>query len=235
MPRVSTERYGTGDQSWLGSTETIYNCRTVPLDMSLFTSAEHYPDGYIKSGYPLGKVTATGLYGPYTGDSTDEVQTLTVGGSGLTSFTLTYSGQTTAAIPANATAAQVQAALEALSNIGVGDVAVTGNAGGPWTVAFKGTLANTDVAQLTTTPTGGTGTVTAATTTAGGADASADGRQTLAGFLYTDQSVKGLGVGERLNVPLLDHGRINTGLLPVPFADTGHNTSGLFIFLGKGA
>jgi hypothetical protein len=32
----------------------------------------------------------------------------------------------------------VQAALEALSNIGVGDVVVTGNAGGPYTVKFQG-------------------------------------------------------------------------------------------------
>jgi hypothetical protein len=235
MPRVSTESYGTGDQSWLGSTHGIYNCRSVALDMSLFTAAEHYPNGYIKSGYPLGKVTATELYGPYTGDSTDEVQTLTVGGSGLTSFTLTFGGQTTAAIAANATAAQVQAALEALSSVGVGDVAVTGNAGGPWTVKFQGELANQNVAQLTATPTGGTGTVTPATTTAGGADASSDGREVLAGYLYTDQPVKGLAPTEKLNVPLLDHGRINVDLLPIPFALSGHNTTGQFVFVGKGA
>lgn len=235
MPRVATETFGTGDQSWLGSTHGIYNCRSVPLDLSLFTAAEHYPNGYIKSGYPLGKVTATGLFGPYQGDSSDEVQTLTVGGSGLTSFTLTFGGQTTGAIAAAATAATVQAALEALSTIGAGNVAVTGSAGGPWTVTFKGTLANTNVAQLTTTPTGGTGTVTAATTTAGGADVGSDGREILAGFLYTDQPVKGLASGEKLNVPLFDHGKIRVAKLPVPFLDTGHNTTGLFVFIGQGA
>jgi hypothetical protein len=98
-----------------------------------------------------------------------EIQTVTVGGSGLTSFTLTYSGQTTSSLDDLATAAEVQAALEALSNIAVGDVAVVGDAGGPWTVTFKGALVNTNVAQMTSTPTGGTGTVTVATLRAGAA------------------------------------------------------------------
>lgn len=106
-------------------------------------------------------------YTRYAGTS-DEVQTITYGGSGLTSYTLTYSGQTTASIPVAATAADVQAALVALSNIAAGDVTVTGNVGGPFTVTFGGALADTNVAQMTATPTGGTGTVTIATATAGG-------------------------------------------------------------------
>lgn len=53
-------------------------------------------------------------------------------------FTLTYNGQTTAGIAYNATAAAVQSALEALSNVNPGDVTVTGNAGGPWTIATAG-------------------------------------------------------------------------------------------------
>jgi hypothetical protein len=63
-------------------------------------------------------------------------------------FSLAFNGQTTATIPANATSAQVQAALEALSNIGVGDVAVTGNPGGPWDVEFRGAFAGQNVAAL---------------------------------------------------------------------------------------
>jgi hypothetical protein len=55
----------------------------------------------------------------------------------------------TGAIAYNATAAEVQAALEALSNIGPGNVAVTGAAGGPWTVEFKGIrFADTNVHSL---------------------------------------------------------------------------------------
>jgi hypothetical protein len=142
----------------------------ITLDPALFTPSLHYPTGWIPSLTPLARHTSTGFYGPYSA-LTNEVQTVTEGGSGLTSFTLTYSGQTTTSLAAGATAAQVQAALEGLSNIGVGDVAVTGSAGGPYTVTFKGALGSTNVAQMTATPTGGSGTVTVATGTAGGAEA----------------------------------------------------------------
>src|SRR5687767_1380308 len=49
----------------------------------------------------------------------DEVEEILVIGTGGT-WTATYSGQTTAAIAYNATPAQVQAALEALSNVAPG-------------------------------------------------------------------------------------------------------------------
>lgn len=65
---------------------------------------------------------------------------LPVGISGGT-FTLSWSGQTTTAIDYDATATEVDAALEALTNIGSGDVSVTGDPGGPWVVEFSGTLA----------------------------------------------------------------------------------------------
>jgi NHL repeat len=77
----------------------------------------------------------------------NERQTVTVGATGGT-FTLTFTGQTTSGIPFDATAAGVQAALEALSNLNPGDVLVTGNAGGPWTVEFVGARADTDPAQM---------------------------------------------------------------------------------------
>lgn len=230
MPRLAEETIGTGDQSWLGSTHGIWECRTVAPDPALFTEAA-YPDG-VPSGTPIGLVTATGLAGPYTGDSTDEVQTLTEGGAGLTSFTITFNGETTASIDDDATAAQVQAALEALSTIGEGNVLVTGGplGTGPFTVTFRGDLANANQPAMTTTPTGGTGTVDVATTTAGGADAGSDGREVLAGFLFTDQKAPGEG-----GWPLLDHGKIKVSRLPIAFAATGHNTTGLFVFVpGEG-
>ena len=101
--------------------------------------------------------------------ATTQVITITGGPTGGT-FTLTYAGQTTAAIPYNATAAAVLAALEALSNIAPGDVTVTGAAGGPYTITFTGTLAGTNVTQITATAsfTGGTSpAITPATTTPG--------------------------------------------------------------------
>lgn len=64
-------------------------------------------------------------------------------------FTLTCDGDTTTALAYNATAATVQAALEALAAIGAGNVAVTGPAGGPWKAVFQDDLANTDVPLIT--------------------------------------------------------------------------------------
>lgn len=78
----------------------------------------------------------------------DEIQLVTIDATGGT-FTLTYSGQTTAAIAFDATAAAVENALEALSNIGVDEALVTGAAGGPYTVTFAGTLAGLDLTQMT--------------------------------------------------------------------------------------
>jgi trimeric autotransporter adhesin len=81
----------------------------------------------------------------------NEVQKVAIQGtaSGGT-FTLTYAGQTTSAIAYNASTSTVAAALEALSNIGSGDVSVTGSAGS-WSVAFTGALAGGDRAQMTAT------------------------------------------------------------------------------------
>jgi hypothetical protein len=201
-PRRTT--YDTGDRRWLPD---MLKAEThgATLDGDLFTDGE-----VVKSGTHIGRVTATKLHGPYNGTS-EEVQTVTEGGSGLTSFTLTFSGQTTAAIPAAATAAQVQAALEALSNIAVGDVVVTGNAGGPYTVKFQGSKANTDVAQMTATPTGGTGTVTVATATAGGAAVDVGGLGTSEGHLLNDQKVEH---GRKYHVALVHGGTVDRRYLP---------------------
>lgn len=64
MPRMSTETFGAGDQSWLGSSHGIWECRTEVLDISTFTEATHYPNGYIPSGTPVAKVA--GVLVPYT-------------------------------------------------------------------------------------------------------------------------------------------------------------------------
>jgi hypothetical protein len=105
----------------------------------------------------------------------DEVQQVAITGSPTGgTFTLTFSGQTTSAIAYNAAAADVQSALEALSNITPGDVTCTGGPlpGTPVSVSFAGgTYDGTDVPQMTATGsfTGGTSpAVTVTTTTPGG-------------------------------------------------------------------
>jgi hypothetical protein len=103
-------------------------------------------------------------------NGTNEVQTLSTTGTVTAgTFTITYSGQTTAAIAYNATAATVQAALEALSNVAVGDVAVTGGPlpATPAVITYTGNLGLQNVAAITTTDTL-TGGATAVATTTGG-------------------------------------------------------------------
>jgi uncharacterized phage protein gp47/JayE len=102
----------------------------------------------------------------------NELQDVSVSATSGT-FTLTYSGQTTAAIAFNADAATVQARLEALSNIGVGDVICTL---GPLATAavrveFANLLGQTNVAAMTHTDTlsGGGAAATVTTTRAGSA------------------------------------------------------------------
>ena len=102
----------------------------------------------------------------------NEIQALTPSGtiSGGT-FTITYSGQTTSALAYNSTAAQIQTAMQALSNTGADTVLCTG---GPInttlvTLTFRKTLGSTNVAQVTVATgslTGG-GTITPSTTTGG--------------------------------------------------------------------
>jgi hypothetical protein len=63
MPKLRQETFGPGDQSWLGSTHGIRNARTVIIDISTFTPAAHYPDGYLPSGFPIAVVGGVGV--PY--------------------------------------------------------------------------------------------------------------------------------------------------------------------------
>ena len=68
--------------------------------------------------------------------------------------------ETSAAIAYNATAADVESALEALASISTGDVNVTGSAGGPWFVEFNGSFAASEVSEFTVDGSSLTGTNT---------------------------------------------------------------------------
>lgn len=119
--------------------------------------------------------------GPYNvrrGAGTDEVQSIAITGAPTGGdYTLTFNGQTTAPIAWDATSAAVQTALEALSNINVGDVVTAGgpHPGTPITVTFHGQYEDQDVAEMTGDGSGLTGgaapTVVVTTTTPGVAGA----------------------------------------------------------------
>jgi len=102
--------------------------------------------------------TCTGLTAAPTSVNTtagvapvNEVQTVTLTGAPTGgTFDITFDGETAAAIAYDATSTAFKSALEALSNVGVGQIQATG---GPFpatiTVTFQGTLAATNVAQMT--------------------------------------------------------------------------------------
>lgn len=72
-----TESWGQGNQSWLGGPHGVGDTNvTVTLDKSAFTANTHYPNGYFPSGLPLGKITASGKYGPYSNAASDGTETL---------------------------------------------------------------------------------------------------------------------------------------------------------------
>jgi PKD repeat protein/glucose/arabinose dehydrogenase len=96
----------------------------------------------------------SGGFGPFNGQKTNENQTVQVTGATGGTFTLTFDGQTTAPIAFPLVNADIEAALEALSNID--DVGVSGN--NTRTVNFRGVNAETDVSQMTGDASGLTGT-----------------------------------------------------------------------------
>ncbi|MBN2183276.1 MAG: flagellar filament capping protein FliD [Sedimentisphaerales bacterium] len=123
-----------------------------------FTQTQAAQDSLIKvDGFP-------------SSSAVSEVQTLersTLPESGT--YTLTYEGQTTGEIAYNATAAEIQAALEALSTVNAGDITVEGGANGladgAVTFTFDGVLGDVSMISVNggaLTP-GGTATVTETT------------------------------------------------------------------------
>jgi len=101
---------------------------------------------------------ATGGVLPVVDESEIQVVTILGAPTGGT-FTLSFGGQTTSGLAYNATASTIQTAVQGLSSIGSSNATVTGSAGGPWTVTFAGSLANTSELLITDNPaslTGGT-------------------------------------------------------------------------------
>jgi PKD repeat protein len=74
---------------------------------------------------PAGGINAGG-YGPFNDQLTDEQQVIRVTNATGGTYTLTFNGQTTAPLAFNATNAQVDAALEALSSLGPNQVQMSG-------------------------------------------------------------------------------------------------------------
>jgi hypothetical protein len=67
--------FGLDERDWLGSAHGTDMLASVTLDTSTFVANTHYPKGVLNSGILLGKITASGLYGPYDDTANDGRQT----------------------------------------------------------------------------------------------------------------------------------------------------------------
>ncbi|OBC11431.1 K structural protein [Mycobacterium sp. 852013-50091_SCH5140682] len=72
---VRSSNYQVEDRSWLVGQHGVDITPGITLDISKFTKATHFPNGYIPSGTAIGKITASGLYGPYSDAAADGTQT----------------------------------------------------------------------------------------------------------------------------------------------------------------
>lgn len=69
--KVRTTDYSQDKPDWLGSSHGTQSADTITLDINLFTAGTHFPNGFLPSGLAVGKVTATGVYGPYDNAAVD--------------------------------------------------------------------------------------------------------------------------------------------------------------------
>ena len=69
---VTVEEFlGNEDRRWLGTRLGTDQCRSITLDASAFSDYHLTAKGAVPSGTALGKIEATGLYGPYDEDAND--------------------------------------------------------------------------------------------------------------------------------------------------------------------
>lgn len=63
--RMTTETFAQDDQRWLASQHGADTAQPVTLDVSKFTAATHYPDGFIKSGCVIAESASGTMFEPY--------------------------------------------------------------------------------------------------------------------------------------------------------------------------
>lgn len=68
--KITSDSWSGQDYSWLKSRKGFDTCRSVTLDLTTFLAA-HSSTGKIPSGTVLGKITASGKYGPYDNAAVD--------------------------------------------------------------------------------------------------------------------------------------------------------------------
>lgn len=72
---VRDQVFGAENRAWLGSQHGTDSTASITLDVAKFDQAKHFPAGQILSGTVLGKITASGMYGPYDNAASDGRET----------------------------------------------------------------------------------------------------------------------------------------------------------------
>jgi hypothetical protein len=72
--KITTEGWSQGNLAWMKSQYGFDTARPCTLSLAAFVAATLI-DGYIPAGIALGKITASGLYGPYTPAAADGTET----------------------------------------------------------------------------------------------------------------------------------------------------------------
>ncbi|MGW0822548.1 head decoration protein [Streptomyces sp. NPDC002845] len=81
---IASSRSYTADRAWLASLHGTDQTETITLDISTFAEDTHWvastdphqPYSRVLSGIPVGKISASGLYGPYDAAAADGRQEL---------------------------------------------------------------------------------------------------------------------------------------------------------------
>lgn len=161
-------------------------------------------------------------------EAVNDVQTISLTGNPTGgTFTLTYGGQTTAAINWNASAGAVQLALQNLSSIGAGNVAITGGPGPgtAWIATFVATLGNSAHALMTlgtNSLTGGSSpNVSLVHTTTGASVALHVQRQALASKILANP----IGYASLMAVGVADSATVQTDFPGPSYAQSGSVTT----------
>lgn len=165
----------TRDNGTITVTRTLTGDSGAVLDLAVPNGSHRLPAAFAFTLAQLKSFLLTSDQ-PVTleANGTDAVQQVAItGGPTGGTFPLTKGANTTAGIPYNATAAQVQAALVAIASVGAGGVVCTGGPlpATPVVCTFVGANAATPVATMTTSSaslTGGTSPTVAVTSTTTG-------------------------------------------------------------------
>lgn len=112
---ITSQPFISGNRSWLAEDHGTEVAPGVPIDLTLFSQSQHYANGFIPDGVVLGKVTATGKYGPYLSTAGDGRQT--AAGISLNPIEVYQLGTLTGALNASVSVAMLVHAFVNVANL----------------------------------------------------------------------------------------------------------------------